>query len=263
MLAKRIIACLDIRDGQLVKGVNFEGIREIGDPVEYAIKYNNEGADEITFLDINADSKSRNKMYDLLYKACKNIFVPLTVGGGVSSVDDVKELLRAGADKVSIGSAAVKNPKFISDAASIFGEQSVVIAIDAKRISDERYEVFINGGRVNTGLELVDWAKKVEKFGAGEILLTSMDTDGTKNGFDIPMLQAVCDAVNIPVIASGGCGNVDDFVDVFEQTSADAALAASIFHYGDLTIEQVKHELSKKNIPVRIQHKDGAVDGPI
>ncbi|NLP30625.1 MAG: imidazole glycerol phosphate synthase subunit HisF [Clostridiales bacterium] len=252
MVAKRIIPCLDIRDGQLVKGVNFVGIKEIGDPVEYAIKYHKEGADEITFLDINAVNEGRTILLDLVSEAAKNIFVPVTVGGGIRTVDDIKDLLRAGADKVSISSAAVKNPKIISEAASIFGKQSVVIAIDAKKLSDGRYKVFINGGRVNTGLDLVDWAKRVEELGAGEILLTSMDADGTKNGFDIPMLQAVCNAVNIPIIASGGCGKLEDFVEVFEQTTVDAALAASIFHYEDLSIKQVKQELNKRNIPVRV-----------
>lgn len=261
MLAKRIIPCLDVRDGKVVKGINFIGIREVGDPVECAIEYDKQGADEIVFLDITATHEGRGTMLDVVRRTAKNVFVPLTVGGGIRTVEDFRELLLAGADKVSVNSAALRNPDIISEAASRFGSQCVVVAIDAKRIERDEldgnsprtcYNAFINGGRIDTGVDAVKWAVEAEKLGAGEILLTSMDTDGTKNGYDIDMLNAVCCAVNIPVIASGGCGSLSHFTEVFQKTSADAALAASIFHYGELTVEQVKTELKNCGLPVRL-----------
>lgn len=252
MLAKRIIPCLDVKDGKVVKGINFVGIKEVGDPVECAIEYNKQGADEIVFLDINATHEGRGTMVDLVKRTAQNIFVPLTVGGGIRSVEDFRELLLAGADKVSVNSAAIKSPEIIADAAAKYGRQCVVVAIDGKKTEGDKYHVFINGGRVDTGLDVVKWAMEVERLGAGEILLTSMDADGTKQGFDINMLNAVCEAVNIPVIASGGCGELSHFTQLFQETNADAALAASIFHYGELTVGQVKEDLNKNGIPVRL-----------
>jgi len=252
MSAKRIIPCLDVRNGRVVKGINFVGIREVGDPVECAIEYDRQGADEIVFLDITATHEGRGTMVDVVRKTAQNVFVPLTVGGGIRSVEDFRELLLAGADKVSVNSAAVKRPELISEAASKFGNQCVVLAIDAKMTAPGEYHVFVNGGRVDTGIDAVEWAKRGEQLGAGEILLTSMDADGTKNGFDLNMLNAVCGSVGIPVIASGGCGTVGHFAKLFEETGADAALAASIFHYGDLTVNQVKEMLARKNISVRL-----------
>lgn len=252
MLAKRIIPCLDVRDGKVVKGINFVGIKEVGDPVECAIEYDKQGADEIVFLDITATHEGRGTMLDVVRRTARNVFVPLTVGGGIRSVDDYRELLLAGADKVSVNSAAIKNPAILSEAASKFGRQCVVVAIDGKKTAKDKYNVYVNGGRIDTGLDVVKWAVQAEQLGAGEILLTSMDTDGTKEGFDIDMLNAVCNAVNIPVIASGGCGQLSHFIEVFQNTSVDAALAASVFHYGELTIGQVKAELKKNNLPVRI-----------
>ncbi len=252
MLAKRIIPCLDVRDGRVVKGINFEGIKEVGDPVECAAMYDRQGADEIVFLDITATHEKRKTIVDVVSKTAKKVFVPLTVGGGIRSVDDFREILRAGADKVSVNSSAVNRPELIAEAADIFGSQCVVVAIDARRNSMGNFNVVINGGRIDTGLDAVEWAKKAYALGAGEILLTSMDTDGTKNGFDLPLLNAVTEAVGIPVIASGGCGKLEHFSEVFEKTNADAALAASLFHYRELTVEQVKHHLLNHGIPVRI-----------
>lgn len=252
MLAKRIIPCLDVRDGMVVKGINFVGIKEVGDPVECAIAYDKQGADEIVFLDITATHEGRGTMLDVVRRTAKNVFVPLTVGGGIRSADDFRDLLLAGADKVSVNSAAIKNPSIISDAASRFGNQCVVVAIDGKKTAEGSYHVFVNGGRIDTGVDAVEWAKEAERLGAGEILLTSMDADGTKQGFDLDMLNAVCKVVNIPVIASGGCGELSHFTEVFQKTSADAALAASIFHYGELTVQQVKQELKNNLIPVRL-----------
>ena len=252
MLAKRIIPCLDVRDGMVVKGINFVGIKEVGDPVECAIEYNKQGADEIVFLDITATHEGRGTMLDVVRRTAKNVFIPLTVGGGIRSADDFRELLLAGADKVSVNSAAIKNPSIISEAASRFGNQCVVVAIDGKKVGENKYNVYVNGGRIDTGLDVVKWAIDAEKLGAGEILLTSMDADGTKQGFDLDMLNAVCSVVNIPVIASGGCGELAHFTEMFQKTSADAALAASIFHYGELTVNQVKMELKKNNLPVRL-----------
>lgn len=251
MLAKRIIPCLDVRDGKVVKGVNFVGIREVGDPVECAMEYDRQGADEICFLDITATHEGRSTMIDVVRKTAEHVFVPLTVGGGIRSVEDFREILRAGADKVSVNSAAVKNPALISQAAEIFGSQCVVVAIDAKRDGQGNFHVVVHGGRKDTGLDAVEWAKKCQELGAGEILLTSMDTDGCKEGFDLELTRAVCDAVTIPVIASGGCGRLEHFSQVFEETGADAALAASLFHFRELTVEEVKNHLEENNIPVR------------
>lgn len=251
MLAKRIIPCLDVRDGKVVKGVNFVGIREVGDPVECAMEYDRQGADEICFLDITATHEGRSTMIDVVRKTAEHVFVPLTVGGGIRSVEDFREILRAGADKVSVNSAAVQNPALISQAAEIFGSQCVVVAIDAKRDGQGNFHVVVHGGRKDTGLDAVEWAKKCQELGAGEILLTSMDTDGCKEGFDLELTRAVCDAVTIPVIASGGCGRLEHFSQVFEETGADAALAASLFHFRELTVEEVKNHLAENNISVR------------
>lgn len=252
MLAKRIIPCLDVRDGKVVKGINFVGIKEVGDPVECAIEYDKQGADEIVFLDITATHEGRGTMLDVVRRTARNVFVPLTVGGGIRTADDFRELLLAGADKVSVNSAAIRNPAIISEAASRFGSQCVVVAIDGKKTTQDRYNVFVNGGRIDTGLDAVQWAMEAERLGAGEILLTSMDADGTKQGFDVDMLNAVCGVVNIPVIASGGCGQLSHFSELFRKTDADAALAASIFHYGELTVGQVKEELKNNGLPVRL-----------
>ena len=251
MLAKRIIPCLDVRNGKVVKGVNFEGIKDVGDPVEYAEEYNRQGADELVFYDITASFEGRGVFLDVVRETAKKVFVPLTVGGGIKTVDDIREALRAGADKVSVNSAAVKNPALISQAAEIFGSQCVVVAIDAKRDGQGNFHVVVHGGRKDTGLDAVEWAKKCQELGAGEILLTSMDTDGCKEGFDLELTRAVCDAVTIPVIASGGCGRLEHFSQVFEETGADAALAASLFHFRELTVEEVKNHLAENNIPVR------------
>ena len=259
MVAKRIIPCLDVRDGRVVKGIHFVGIKDVGDPVECAALYDKQGADEIVFLDITATHEGRGTIVDVVRKTAKKVFVPLTVGGGIQTVDDFKEVLRAGADKVSVNSSAVKNPDLIRQAADKFGSQCVVVAIDAKRI-DGSFHVVVHGGRIDTGLDAIEWAKKAQSLGAGEILLTSMDADGTKNGFDIELLNAVCNAVQIPVIASGGCGQLEHFSQVFEQTGADAALAASLFHYRELTVGQVKAHLKEKQIPVRMTDTDGEED---
>lgn len=251
MLAKRIIPCLDVDNGRVVKGVNFVNIKDVGDPVEIAKEYQKQGADELVFLDITATSDNRKTMSDVVNRVAKEIFMPLTVGGGIRTTEDFRQILIAGADKVSVNSAAVKNPNIIKEASKRFGNQCVVLAIDAKRDERGEFKVAVNGGRVITDIDAVKWAKQGCKLGAGEILLTSMDADGTKNGFDIELLNAVCDVVNIPVIASGGAGKTKDFSEVFINSKADAALAASLFHFGELTISQVKDELRKNNIPVR------------
>lgn len=251
MLAKRIIPCLDVKDGRVVKGVNFVDIRDAGDPVELAKFYSDQGADEVVFLDITATSDARKSVVDVIENTGKKVFVPLTVGGGIRTEQDFQEILRAGADKISVNSAAVKDPTLITRAAERFGSQCVVLAIDGKRREDGTWEVVIAGGRTPTGLDVVEWAKKGQELGAGEILLTSMDADGTKAGFDLPMTKAVVDAVSIPVIASGGAGKLEDFAEVFEQTGCDAALAASLFHYGELTVPQVKEYLHGCGINVR------------
>ncbi len=252
MLNKRIIPCLDVKDGKVVKGINFVGIKDVGDPVECAEMYSRQGADEIVFLDITATHEERKTIVDVVRNTAKKVFVPLTVGGGISSVEDFAALLRAGADKVSINSAALKDPALISKAADRFGSQCVVVAIDAKKMEDGSYHAFVAGGRIDTGVDAVAWAKEACERGAGEILLTSMDADGTKKGFDLPLLNEVCSVVTVPVIASGGCGTLEHFSEVFEKTDADAALAASLFHYRELTVGEVKTHLREKNIPVRL-----------
>lgn len=251
MLAKRIIPCLDVRDGKVVKGINFVGIKEVGDPVELAKQYSDSGADEIVFLDITASHEGRATMLDVVRRTAEVVFVPLTVGGGIRTIDDVRDTLRAGSDKVGINSAAVRNPELINEAAKLFGRQCIVAAVDAKRVDDGSWHVVINGGRIDTGKDLLEWVQELEERGAGEILLTSMDADGTKAGYDLEMTKAVCDLVNIPVIASGGAGSVDDFADVFAATGCDAALAASLFHYGELTIDEVKDAMRVRGIPAR------------
>ena len=251
MLAKRIIPCLDVRDGRVVKGVNFVNIRDAGDPVELARFYSDQGAEEIVFLDITATHEARKTVADVVERTAEQVFVPLTVGGGIRTLDDFRELLRAGADKISVNSAAVARPELITEAAERFGSQCVVLAVDARSRGDGTWEVVVAGGRKPTGLDLLDWVKKGEALGAGEILLTSMDADGTKAGFDLPMTKAVTEAVGIPVIASGGCGSLSHFAEVFEETGCDAALAASLFHFGELTVPQVKDYLRARNIPVR------------
>ena len=251
MLAKRIIPCLDVRDGRVVKGVNFVNIRDAGDPVELARFYSDQGADEIVFLDITATHEVRKTVADVVERTAEQVFVPLTVGGGIRTLDDFRELLRAGADKISVNSAAVARPELITEAAERFGSQCVVLAVDARSRGDGTWEVVVAGGRKPTGLDLLEWVKKGEALGAGEILLTSMDADGTKAGFDLPMTKAVTEAVGIPVIASGGCGSLSHFAEVFEETGCDAALAASLFHFGELTVPRVKDYLRARDIPVR------------
>ncbi len=251
MLAKRIIPCLDVRDGKVVKGVKFEGVRDVGDPVALAQEYNAQGADEIVFYDITASYEKRGVILDVVREAAKKIFVPLTVGGGIKSIDDFRETLRAGADKVSVNSQAVQNPTLIREAADIFGSQCVCIGIDAKKVAENKWTVFINGGRVDMHLDLIDWVKQCEQLGAGEICLNSIDADGTKEGFDLPMLKAVCDAVSIPVIASGGAGKLPDFAESFLETGCSAALAASLFHFGELTVQDVKADCRQKGILMR------------
>lgn len=251
MLAKRIIPCLDVRDGKVVKGINFVGIKEVGDPVELAKQYSDANADEIVFLDITASHEGRSTMLDVVRRTAEVVFVPLTVGGGIRTIDDVRETLRAGSDKVGINSAAVRTPELINEAAEMFGRQCIVAAVDAKKVEDGSWHVVINGGRIDTGKDLIEWVKELEERGAGEILLTSMDADGTKAGYDIEMTKAVCDVVSIPVIASGGAGKVGDFADVFEKTNCDAALAASLFHYGELTIDEVKDDMRSKGLAAR------------
>lgn len=253
MLTKRIVPCLDVNMGKVVKGINFVNLKDVGDPVDIAQYYNKEGADEIVFLDITATYEKRKTLIDVVERTGEKVFIPLTVGGGISGIDDFKVILRAGADKISVNSAAIRNPNLIYEAADKFGSQCVVVAIDAKkRAEGQGWDVFIEGGRKNTGIDAIEWVKKVENLGAGEILLTSMDADGTKNGYDIELTKAVAESVNIPVIASGGCGSLEDFYDVFEDTGADAALAASLFHYGELEIKDVKEYLYKRDIPVRL-----------
>lgn len=253
MLSKRIIPCLDVKEGKVVKGINFVGIKEVGDPVQLAKMYNDQQADELVFLDITASHEHRKTMVDIVEKVASSIFIPFTVGGGISSTEDMKRLLRAGADKISINSAAVKNPQLIKDGATLFGSQCIVLAIDAKEREDKTgWNVVIHGGRIDTGIDLLDWVKQGLELGAGEILLTSMDTDGCKQGYDLKMLKAVNEISNVPVIASGGAGSLKDFSDVFEAEAADAALAASLFHYEELTISDVKKHLKSHNIPVRL-----------
>jgi len=251
MLSKRIIPCLDVKDGRVVKGVKFVGLKDAGDPAAAAEIYDRQGADELVFLDITASHERRAIILDVVRKTAEKVFMPLTVGGGVRNVEDIRELLKSGADKVSINTAAVENPKLISEAAAKFGSQCIVVAIDAKKTSGH-WEVFTHGGRTPTGKDAVEWAQEAQREGAGEVLLTSMDYDGTQNGFDLPLTKAVGKAVNIPIIASGGAGKLEHFYDVLAKTGADAALAASVFHYGELKITDVKTFLKKKGIVVRL-----------
>ncbi len=248
--AKRIIPCLDVKDGRVVKGVNFVGLRDAGDPVEVAKRYNEEGADELTFLDIGASHEGRDTIVDIVEKVAKEVFIPLTVGGGIRKLDDIYALLNVGCDKVSVNSAAVKRPELIDEGAKRFGAQCIVVAIDVKK-SGDKYHVYLNGGRVDTGIDAMAWAKEAVDRGAGEILLTSMDTDGTKAGFDLSITRAISELVNVPVIASGGAGTMEHIKEAFEN-GADAALAASIFHYREIDIMELKHYLSENGIPVRL-----------
>ncbi|MCD6132824.1 MAG: imidazole glycerol phosphate synthase subunit HisF [Deltaproteobacteria bacterium] len=250
MLAKRIIPCLDVKEGRVVKGINFVNLKDAGDPVESALVYDKEGADELVFLDITASHEKRDIMIDVVERTVQNVFLPVTVGGGIRTLEDIRNLLSAGADKVSINTQAVKEPEIIEEASRAFGSQCIAVAIDAKK-KDEGWEVYIHGGRTATGLDVIQWARFVEKKGAGEILLTSMDRDGTKAGYDIPLIEAVAKSVNIPVIASGGAGKPEHMLDAF-RAGADAALAASIFHYGEYSIREVKEFLSKNGICVRL-----------
>ncbi len=253
MLAKRIIPCLDVTGGRVVKGVNFVELRDAGDPVEIAARYNEQGADELTFLDITATSDGRDLILPIIEAVASQVFIPLTVGGGVRTVDDVRRLLNAGADKTSFNSAAIANPQVIRDASDKYGSQCIVVAIDAKRRAQgEGWDVYSHGGRKNTGLDAVAWAKQMAEFGAGEILLTSMDRDGTKSGFDLALTRAVSDAVDVPVIASGGVGKLDHLADGVQEGGADAVLAASIFHYGEYTVAQAKARMAERGIPVRL-----------
>lgn len=260
MLAKRIIPCLDVTGGRVVKGVNFVELRDAGDPVEIAARYNEQGADELTFLDITATSDARDMILHIIEAVASQVFIPLTVGGGVRTVDDVRRLLNAGADKTSFNSAAIANPDVIRDASQRYGAQCIVVAIDAKRrvlpediaARGEGWDVYSHGGRKNTGLDAVQWARRMAEYGAGEILLTSMDKDGTKSGFDLELTRAVSDAVPVPVIASGGVGNLDHLADGIQKGRADAVLAASIFHYGEYTVQQAKQHMAARGIPVRL-----------
>ncbi len=253
MLTKRIIPCLDVKDGKVVKGINFVGLKEVGDPVFLAKTYYQQNADELVFLDITATHEQRDTMVKVVEKVAKEIFIPFTVGGGIRTIEDIRKMLLAGADKVSLNSAAVKNPQLIVEGAKMFGSQCIVLAVDGRKREDGTgWNVFVAGGRIDTGLDLIEWVKKGVELGAGEILLTSMDADGTKAGFDLEMLKAVHSVCNVPVIASGGCGSLEHFASVFEQDCAEAALAASLFHYGELSVMDVKHYLHKKGIPVRL-----------
>lgn len=251
MFTKRIIPCLDVNNGRVVKGVNFVQLRDAGDPVEIAKAYDAAGADELVFLDITASCEQRDTVVDMVRRVAANVFIPFTVGGGIRTVDDFKKLLREGADKISVNSAAIDRPELISEAADKFGSQCVVVAIDAKRREDGGWNIYKHGGRLDTGIDAIEWAKKVDALGAGEILLTSMDCDGTKAGYDLALTRAIADAVSIPVIASGGAGTLEHFYDALTEGGADAALAASLFHYKELEISQVKDYLSDRGISVR------------
>lgn len=250
-LASRIIPCLDVDAGRVVKGVNFVDIRDAGDPVEISKRYNEQGADEITFLDITASSDDRATTVHTVERIAEEVFIPLTVGGGIRKVEDVRTLLNAGADKIAINTAAIHNPQLVNDAAERFGSQCIVVAIDAKQVSENRWELFTHGGRKATGIDAIEWAQKMAAMGAGELLLTSMDRDGTKNGFDLKLTRAITDTVDIPVIASGGVGTLDHLADGILQGGADAVLAASIFHFGEFTIPEAKAHLSKRGVCVR------------
>lgn len=252
MLTKRIIPCLDIKDGKVVKGINFVGLKDVGDPIELAKRYDLQCADEVVFLDITASYENRDIIKDLIERAASELTIPLAVGGGIRTLDDFRMILASGADKVSVNSAAISQPQLIKDASDEFGSQCVVVAVDAKKSAAESgWDVYVKGGRENTGIDLITWVRQCEQLGAGEILLTSMDADGTKAGYDLAMLNAVCQAVTIPVIASGGCGSIQDIIDVFEKTDVDAALVASLFHFQEATVEDVRKECRKHNINVR------------
>ncbi len=255
MITKRLIPCLDLKDGRVVKGVNFVDLIDAGDPVETAKTYNAFGADEIVFLDITASYRDAPPMWDVLSRASEQLFIPLTVGGGIRSVQDFREMLSRGADKIAINSAAIKNPDLITEAAMRFGRQCVVVAVDVKRNEEGRYDVYLNGGRVKTDLDAIEWIRRAEQLGAGEILLTSMDKDGTKTGYDLELTRLVSEAVNLPVIASGGAGKMEDFYDVLTVGKADAALAASLFHFGTVDMSELKKYLKERGIPVRIGEK--------
>ena len=252
MITKRIIPCLDVRDGQVVKGVNFEGLRQVASPVELAEYYSRCGADELVFYDITASSDGRKLFTDILRETAKNVFIPLTVGGGINTVDDFDRVLKCGADKVSVNSGAIRNPALIGEAAKLYGDQCVVLSVDVKRV-DGVFRVFAKGGRENTGLDAIEWIKRGVDSGAGEIVLNSIDTDGVKGGFDLPMLEAVCNVVSVPVIASGGAGKIEDFITLFKTLpKVDAGLAASIFHFGEVEIADLKQEMKKNGIPARV-----------
>lgn len=252
MFTKRIIPCLDVHNGRVVKGINFVNLKDAGDPVAVAAAYDKAGADEVVFLDITASSDARDTVVDMVRRVAETVFIPFTVGGGIRTVEDFKALLREGADKISINSSAINTPELISDAADKFGSQCVVVAIDAKRRADGGWNVYKNGGRIDTGLDAVEWAARADRLGAGEILLTSMDCDGTKNGYDLELTRAIADSVSIPVIASGGAGTKEHFCEALTEGGADAALAASLFHYKELEIMDLKGYLSEKGVPVRI-----------
>lgn len=255
MLTKRIIPCLDVKDGRVVKGVQFLGLRDAGDPVEAAEAYDAQGADELTFLDITASSDKRNIILDVVARTAERVFMPLTVGGGIRSIEDIRNLLNAGADKVSINTEAVNNPEFVKEAAERFGSQCIVVSIDARRVPDsdpQRWEVYIHGGRTPTGIDAMEWAVRMEAYGAGEIMLTSMDRDGTKDGYDIPLTRTISDLVGIPVIASGGVGNLEHIYQGLTEGGASAALAASIFHFREYTIQECKEYLQQRGVPARL-----------
>lgn len=252
MLAKRIIPCLDVHAGRVVKGINFVNLRDAGDPVELAACYDREGADEVVFLDITASAEARKTMLEVVRNTAREVFIPFTVGGGIRNIDDIRETLNAGADKVSINSAAIQDPSLIQEGARKFGSQCIIVAIDARRKSESGWEVYINGGRTPTGIDVLEWARKVEALGAGEILLTSMDKDGTRDGYDLPLTAAVSQALSIPVIASGGAGNLEHLYEACSEGHADAVLCASIFHYREYTIQQAKAYLAEKGVVVRL-----------
>ena len=251
MYTKRIIPCLDVKDGRVVKGTNFVGLRDAGDPVELAARYDKERADELVFLDITASSDKRDTIVDVARGCASQVFIPFTIGGGIRTVEDMRKRLKAGADKTSLNTAAVKNPSVIREGAEKFGRQCVVLAVDARRSGDHRWEVYVNGGRTPTGIDCLEWVKRATELGAGEILLTSMDADGTKSGYDIELTRAVSEAVDVPVIASGGAGKLEHFYDVLTEGKADAVLAASVFHYGTFTVREVKEYLKSRGVEVR------------
>ena len=252
MITKRIIPCLDVRDGRVVKGVNFEGLRDISSPVSLAKYYSDNGADELVFYDITASSDGRKLFTDILCETARNVFIPLTVGGGINSIEDFDRVLKCGADKVSVNSGAIRNPKLIYEAAKLYGDQCVVLSVDVKRV-DGVFRIFAKGGRENTGMEALEWIRRCVRSGAGEVVVNSIDTDGIRTGFDLEMLEAVCDIVSVPVIASGGAGNMHDFIKLFKTLpKVDAGLAASIFHYGELSIRDLKAEMAANGIPTRL-----------